>query len=128
MDKKPLVGVSICAVVLLVMGSLNNVMASNNKDTNKNFQSYVIPPFTTIIGLISKVNKTLNGYISFYTIFVIYGGVIEFENVLIPFMAFSKSETMDIPKTYIGILTKHFIFISLVGDWNHSVENKESLR
>lgn len=33
MDKKPLIIVSICAVVLLVMGSLSNVVGMNTTET-----------------------------------------------------------------------------------------------
>ena len=32
MDKKPLIGVSICAVVLLVLGSLSNVVGNENTE------------------------------------------------------------------------------------------------
>jgi hypothetical protein len=111
MDRKPLIGVSICAVVLLVLGSLSNVVASNNNDTNKNYQLDDNTPFIRYFGLISKVNKTDNGYISFYTIFVIYWGADAFEHSMMPFIGFSKSETIVIRDIYKGILTRHFIFI-----------------
>ena len=44
MDKKPLIGVSICAVVILVLGSLSNeVVYQSEKSTNVNDS----PLFTT---------------------------------------------------------------------------------
>jgi len=110
-DKKPLIGVSIIAVVLLVLGSLSNVVASNNNDTNKNYQLDDNTPFIGYFGLISKVNKTDNGYISFHTIFVIYWGADAFEHHMMPFIGFSSFETLVIRDIYKGILTRHFIFI-----------------
>ena len=111
MDKKPLIGVSICAVILLVLGSLNTVIASNDNDTNKNYRTNDASPFIRYIGLISKVNKTDNGYISFYAIYDFYWGLDAFEHQLMPFMGGLVWETTAIRDDYKGILTKHFIFI-----------------
>jgi hypothetical protein len=72
--------------------------------------------------LISNVNKTDNGYISFYTIFVVYWGADAFENSMMPFFGFSKSETIVIRDIYKGILTRHFIFIETdIPQINHMI-------
>ena len=117
MDKKPLIVVSILAVVLLVLGSLSNVVASDDNNKNNNFKNYQSEdgPYDRYIGLISKVNKTENGYISFYAIYVFWVGADYFEGYLVPGMGLYVREKLTIRDDYKGILTNHFIFIKQDG-------------
>jgi hypothetical protein len=70
MDKKPLIGVSIIAVILLILGSSTNVVGNqtvqslnqnviNNKVSHKSYMYHVL--FTYLFGTIS--NLTVSGWV-----------------------------------------------------------------
>jgi hypothetical protein len=66
MDKKPLIGVSICAVALLVLGSLSNVVGyqtiqSSNQNVNKERINQRELLFQTIVDIVN--NKEMQGII-----------------------------------------------------------------
>jgi len=105
MDKKPLIGVSICAVVLLVLGSLSNVVGyntvqSSNQNTINNEISQKELLFQTIVDIAN--NKDIQKIILKYQI--------SSGNFFNPDVKFSLFNTPVLTKNQL----KHMYFMGLL--------------